>query len=124
MEVAKALEKHPKVERVIYPGLKSHPQYALSQKQSSGPGAMLSFYIKGGLKQADKFLRSLKIFTLAESLGGVESLAEHPGVMTHGSVPAEHRALLGIGDNFIRMSVGCENTEDLVNDINQALEKI
>ena len=84
---------------------------------------MISFYIKGGIKNADKFLRNLKIFTLAESLGGVESLAENPALMTHGSVPAAHRKLLGIEDNFIRLSVGIENTNDLVEDIKQALAK-
>jgi len=89
--IAKALEAHAKVTKVVYPGLKSHPQYKIAQKQMKGPGAMISFYIKGGIKNADKFLRSLKYFTLAESLGGVESLAENPALMTHGSVPKEVR---------------------------------
>lgn len=84
---------------------------------------MISFYIKGGVKQAETFLKSLKIFTLAESLGGVESLAENPALMTHGSVPAAHRKLLGIEDNFIRLSVGIETEADLVADIKQALAK-
>lgn len=88
-----------------------------------GPGAMISFYIKGGINNADKFLRSLKYFTLAESLGGVESLAENPALMTHGSVPPEVRKELGIEDNFIRLSVGIESEEDLVNDVKQALNK-
>lgn len=117
MAVAKALEASPKVERVIYPGLKSHPQHKIAMKQSRGPGAMISFYIKGGVKQAEKFLKALKYFTLAESLGGVESLAENPALMTHGSVPAAHRKLLGIEDNFVRLSVGIETQEDLVNDV-------
>lgn len=123
MAVAKTLEASPKVSRVIYPGLKSHPQHSIVKKQCKGPGAMISFYIKGGVKQAEKFLKALKVFTLAESLGGVESLAENPALMTHGSVPAEHRKLLGIEDNFIRLSVGIETEADLVEDIKQALAK-
>lgn len=121
--IAKALDAHPKVTKVVYPGLKSHPQYKIAQKQMKGPGAMISFYIKGGIKNADTFLRSLKWFTLAESLGGVESLAENPALMTHGSVPPAVRKELGIEDNFIRLSVGIETEEDLVNDIKQALAK-
>ena len=117
MAVAKALEASPKVQRVIYPGLPSHPQYKIAKKQASGPGAMISFYVKGGIKHAERFLKNLKVFTLAESLGGVESLAENPALMTHGSVPAAHRKLLGIEDNFIRLSVGIENEKDLVDDI-------
>lgn len=124
MAVAKTLEAHPKIQRVIYPGLKSHPQYAIAKKQASGPGAMISFYVKGGIKHADRFLRGLKLFTLAESLGGVESLAENPALMTHGSVPQAHRKLLGIEDNFIRISVGIETEEDLVADIKQSLAKM
>jgi cystathionine gamma-lyase len=85
---------------------------------------MVSFYVKGGVKEADTFLKALRIFTLAESLGGVESLAENPALMTHGSVPAEHRKLLGIEDNFIRLSVGIETEADLVADIKQALDKV
>lgn len=124
MAVAQALEKHKNVVKVIYPGLKNHPQHAIVKKQMRGPGAMISFYVKGNLAQSSKFLSSLKVFTLAESLGGVESLAECPAVMTHGSVPAEHRKLLGIEDNFIRLSVGIEGEKDLVDDINQALNKL
>ena len=123
MAVAKALEAHPKVARVIYPGLKSHPQHATAKKQASGFGGMISFYVKGGIKEAGNFLKALKVFTLAESLGGVESLAENPALMTHGSVPAEHRRKLGIEDNFIRLSVGIETEKDLIDDINQALSK-
>lgn len=122
--VANTLEGHPKVQRVIYPGLKSHPQYDIVQKQCRGPGAMISFYVKGGIKHAEKFLKALKLFTLAESLGGVESLAENPALMTHGSVPPEVRKQLGIEDNFIRLSVGVENEKDLVNDILQALKQV
>jgi len=124
MAVAKALEAHAKVVKVIYPGLASHPQASIVKKQCKGPGAMISFYVKGGIKQSSNFLKSLKLFTLAESLGGVESLAEAPSVMTHGSLPAAHRKMLGIEDNFIRLSVGIETEADLVADIKQALAKV
>ena len=124
MAVAQTLEAHPKVKKVLYPGLKSHPQHNIAKKQSRGFGGMISFYVKGGVKQAENFLKALKVFTLAESLGGVESLAENPALMTHGSVPAAHRKMLGIEDNFIRLSVGIETTEDLVADIKQALAKV
>ena len=123
MAVAKTLESSSKVEKTRYPGLPSHPQHHIMKKQSKSGGAMISFYIKGGIKQAERFLKALKVFTLAESLGGVESLAECPVVMTHGSVPAAHRKLLGIEDNFIRLSVGIESEADLVADIKQALAK-
>lgn len=122
-KIAELLEKHPKVEKVIYPGLKSHPQYELCKKQSRGPGAMISFYIKGDIKTAENFLRAVKLFTLAESLGGVESLIENPALMTHMSVPPEQRKLLGIADNFVRISVGIEDEKDLLEDIKQALAK-
>jgi cystathionine gamma-lyase len=121
--IANYLEKHPKVTRVIYPGLKSHPQHDLCKKQARGPGAMISFYIKGDIKTAERFLRAVKIFTLAESLGGVESLIENPALMTHFSVPPEQRKLLGIEDNFIRISCGIEDGKDLLEDVKQALEK-
>lgn len=121
--IAKLLESHKKVDRVIYPGLPSHPQYQIHKKQSKGPGAMISFYIKGGITQADKFLKALKIFTLGESLGGVESLAENPALMTHFSVPPAMRKQLGIEDNFVRLSVGIETLDDLLADVTQALAK-
>ena len=121
--IAALLEKHPKVDRVIYPGLKSHPQYELCKRQARGPGAMISFYIKGDIKTAERFLRAVKLFTLAESLGGVESLIENPALMTHVSVPAEQRKILGIEDNFIRISCGIEDCKDLLEDIKQAFEK-
>ena len=124
MSIAKYLEAHPKCVRVIYPGLDSHPQRAIVKKQCKGPGAMVSFYVKGGAKSAEKFLKALHLFTLAESLGGVESLIESPALMTHGSVPAAHRKLLGIEDNFIRMSVGIETEEDLIADLKHAFTKI
>lgn len=123
MAVAKTLEANSKCKKVLYPGLKSHPQHAIAQKQCRGFGGMVAFYIKGNVKNAERFLKALKVFTLAESLGGVESLAENPALMTHGSVPAAQRAKLGIEDNFIRLSVGIENEEDLVADIKQALAK-
>ena len=124
MKIAKLLEGHKNVARVIYPGLSSHPQHHIAKKQMKGFGAMISFYVKGGIKEAEKFLVALKYFTLAESLGGVESLAENPALMTHGSVPPEHRKLLGIEDNFVRLSVGIESEEDLLHDVKQALDKI
>lgn len=123
LKIADYLEKHSKVARVIYPGLKSHPQYELNKKQARGPGAMISFYIKGDINTAERFLRAVKIFTLAESLGGVESLIENPALMTHFSVPPEQRKILGIEDNFIRISVGIEDSKDLLEDIKQALEQ-
>lgn len=116
------MEAHPLIEKVYYPGLKSHPQHELVNRQMRGYGGMISFVIKGGMKEASKFLSSVKIFTLAESLGGVESLIEHPAVMTHGSVPKDHREKLGITDSFIRISVGVEALEDLIADIESALQ--
>lgn len=124
MAVAKFLEGHPKIQRVIYPGLPSHPQYNIVKKQCRGPGAMISFYVKGGIKHAERLLKGVHLFTLAESLGGVESLIENPALMTHGSVPAAHRKLLGIEDNFIRASIGIENEADLIADLKSALAKV
>lgn len=120
MAVAKFLESHPKVEKVIFPGLESHPQHQLAKEQMSGFGGMISFFIKGGLDEARSFLEKVRIFALAESLGGVESLIEHPAIMTHASVPAETRKELGIHDNFIRLSVGIESLDDLIKDLEQA----
>jgi cystathionine gamma-lyase len=121
MTIARFLEKHPKVEKVIYPGLESHPQHAIAKKQMSGFGGMITFFIKGGLPEARSFLEKVKIFTLAESLGGVESLIEHPAIMTHASIPAETRKELGIHDNLIRVSVGIEDVKDLLGDLERAL---
>ncbi|MEC9465000.1 MAG: cystathionine gamma-synthase [Myxococcota bacterium] len=118
--IAQFLESHPAVERVYYPGLPSHPQHELAKRQMSGFGGMISFVVKGGLPRASAFLKSLKIFALAESLGGVESLAEHPAIMTHASVPADLRAELGIDDGLIRLSVGIESTDDLLGDLQEA----
>ena len=120
-KVAEFLEGHSKVEKVIYPGLKSHPQYDLARKQMYGFGGIVSFYIKGGLKEAKTFLSRLKIFNLAESLGGVESLIEHPAIMTHAYLPEKTRQSFEITDNFIRVSVGIENVQDLIDDLEQAL---
>jgi len=116
------LEKHPNVEKVIFPGLESHPQHELAKKQMRGYGGMLDFYIKGNAENAKKFLQSVKLSTLAESLGGVESLIESPALMTHASVPSETRKELGIVDNFIRCSIGIEDVEDLLADFDQALK--
>tara|TARA_B100000900_G_scaffold365266_1_gene340411 strand:+ start:711 stop:1871 length:1161 start_codon:yes stop_codon:yes gene_type:complete len=124
IEIAKFLEAHPKVDKVIYPGLESHPQHQLAKRQMSGFGGMLSIYIKGGLAESRTFLEEVQLFALAESLGGVESLIEHPSIMTHASVPVEERNKLGIADNFVRLSVGVEDLEDLKDDLKRALDKI
>ena len=122
MEIAKFLEKRKDIKKVIYPGLKTHPQHKLAARQMNGFGGIVSFEIKGKLPKAKSFLRKTKIFTLAESLGGVESLIEHPGLMTHASLSEERREKLGISDSLIRLSIGLENIEDLKEDINQALK--
>ena len=124
INIADFLIEHPNVEKVIYPGLKSHPQHELAKSQMNGFGGMLSLYIKGGLSESNKFLKQLSLFTLAESLGGVESLIEHPAIMTHASVPVKERNELGITDNFIRISVGIEDIDDLKADLKQALDAI
>jgi cystathionine gamma-lyase len=122
MKVAQYLASHSKVSKVTYPGLESHPQHALARKQMKGFGGMMTFDIKGGLEAARTFLKTVKIFACAESLGGVESLIEHPAIMTHASVPKETREQLGISDGLIRLSVGIEDSQDLVDDLKQALE--
>eukprot|EP00753_Platysulcus_tardus_P014209 PLAT4216.1.p2 GENE.PLAT4216.1~~PLAT4216.1.p2 ORF type:complete len:433 (+),score=209.55 PLAT4216.1:43-1299(+) len=122
--VAKMLEAHDLVDRVIYPGLPSHPQYELAKKQMSGFGGMITFFVKGSIDDARVFLENVKIFTLAESLGAVESLAESPAVMTHASVPPEVRAELGLSDTLIRLSVGIENEDDLLADVSAALDAV
>jgi cystathionine gamma-lyase len=124
LEIAKFLEAHPKVEKVIYPGLPSHPQHSLAKEQMKGFGGMLSLTLKGGLEEAKCFLEEVRLFILAESLGGVESLIEHPAIMTHASVPLEERNKLGITDNFVRVSVGIEDLDDLKADLSNALDKI
>ncbi|MCB0379051.1 MAG: cystathionine gamma-synthase [Bdellovibrionales bacterium] len=120
-EIARFLEDHPAVEKVLYPGLPSHPQHELAKKQMSGFGGMITFYLSGGLDAARSMLEKVQVFSLAESLGGVESLIEHPAIMTHASVPAETRKQLGIDDGLVRLSVGIEDLEDLVADLKQAL---
>ncbi len=120
--VADFLTQHPKVDRVVYPGLKTHPQHDLAKEQMSGFGGMITFFIKGGLVAARRFLENVHVFALAESLGGVESLIEHPAIMTHASVPPENRKMLGIDDAMIRLSVGVENLPDLIRDLTSALE--
>ncbi len=125
-KIAQYLHKHPKVEKVLYLGLldKKDPQYKIFKKQSESAGAMISFYIKGGEKQAFKFLNNLKLIHLAVSLGSTESLAEHPATMTHASVPAEEKKFYGIKDNMIRLSVGVENADDLIADLEHAFSKV
>ncbi|WP_184417042.1 PLP-dependent aspartate aminotransferase family protein [Rhodanobacter sp. MP7CTX1] len=113
LELARWLEKHPAIERVIYPGLKSHPQHALAKRQMDGFGGIITIEVKGGLKKAKRMLERCELFALAESLGGVESLIEHPAIMTHASIPVVTRKRLGISDGLIRLSVGVENVEDL-----------
>ncbi|HJZ12393.1 MAG TPA: PLP-dependent aspartate aminotransferase family protein, partial [Acidobacteriota bacterium] len=121
IQIANFLASHPKVEKVMYPGLKSHPQHELAIKQATGFGGMISFTIDGGLKEAKTFLSNLKVFLLAESLGAVESLVEHPALMTHSSVPPERRMEIGISDSLVRLSVGLEHVDDLIEDLDCAL---
>jgi cystathionine gamma-lyase len=121
LAIARWLESHPAVERVIYPGLASHPQHALARTQMSAAGGMITVLLRGDLERARRALESFRVFALAESLGGVESLIEHPAIMTHASVPPEVRAQLGINDSLIRLSVGVEDVEDLIEDLAQAL---
>ncbi|MFN7904580.1 MAG: cystathionine gamma-synthase [Pseudobdellovibrionaceae bacterium] len=122
-QVAEFLSTHSKVERVVYPGLKSHPQHALAKEQMSGFGGMITFFIKGGLSSSRQFLENVRVFSLAESLGGVESLVEHPAIMTHASIPVENRKKLGIDDSLIRLSVGIEDVGDLLKDLTNAFDK-
>lgn len=123
LELATWLESHPKVQRVFYPGLESHPQHDLAKKQMRQFGGMISVVLKASLEETIKFLETCQLFTLAESLGGVESLIEHPAIMTHASIPKEKRELLGIQDSFIRLSVGIENIEDLKKDLENAFRQ-
>jgi cystathionine gamma-lyase len=122
LAIAQWLESHPAVERVIYPGLASHPQHALARTQMSAAGGMITVLLRGDLERARRALESFRVFALAESLGGVESLIEHPAIMTHASLPPEVRAKLGINDSLIRLSVGVEDVEDLIEDLAQALD--
>jgi len=120
-ELAQWLESHPAIDKVIYPGLHSHPQRALAQQQMRGFGGMISIYVKGGLDAARRMMERCELFALAESLGGVESLINHPAIMTHASVPPENRARLGIADNLVRLSVGVEDVADLRAELATAL---
>ncbi|MFN8551241.1 MAG: cystathionine gamma-synthase [Candidatus Obscuribacterales bacterium] len=124
MAIAKFLEKHPAIEKVIYPGLTSHPQHELAKKQMRGFGGMVSVVVKGGLQNAKTFLDGTKLFSLAESLGGVESLIGHPATMTHASIPKDVREARGIVDGLVRLSVGIEDQDDLIKDIEAALSKV
>jgi cystathionine gamma-lyase len=121
LRIAEWLEQRPDVARVIYPGLESHPQHALAKIQMAAYGGMVSAVLTGGLERTRRFLERCRLFTLAESLGGVESLIEHPALMTHASLPAQTRAALGIDDGLVRLSVGVENVSDLIDDLEQAL---
>ena len=120
-QLAEYLETHPAVERVVYPGLKAHPHHELAKRQMHGFGGMVSVYLKGGFEAAKRFMERTELFACAESLGGVESLANHPAVMTHASVPPERRAALGIADNLVRLSVGVEDVADLRAELESAL---
>ena len=121
MELAQWLDTHPSIEKVIYPGLPSHPQHALAKRQMDGFGGLISVYVRGGLSAATRMMERCKLFGLAESLGGVESLINHPAIMTHASVPADRRAALGIDDNLVRLSVGVEDVADLRAELDAAL---
>ena len=122
LAISQWLEKHSNVTRVLYPGLPSHPQYELAKRQmKNGSSGIVSFFVKGGLDETRRFLERLRIFTIAESLGGVESLVDHPALMTHASIPAENRKALGIDDSLVRLSVGIEDVEDLIADLDEAL---
>jgi len=120
-KIARHLEAHPKVDRVVYPGLESHPQHALAKKQMRGFGGMITIYLRDGLEAAKTMLERVELFALAESLGGVESLIDHPAIMTHASVPPEQRAQLGITDGLVRLSVGIEDADDLIADLDASL---
>ena len=122
LELARWLERHPAIERVIYPGLKNHPQHALARRQMDGFGGIISAEVKGGSKRACKVLERCELFALAESLGGVESLIEHPAIMTHASIPPANRKRLGISDGLIRLSVGVEDVADLKEELAAALK--
>jgi len=121
MAIASALAQHPKIARVVYPGLPSHPQHALAAEQMLGFGGMVTIFLQGDLAGARRFLETVRVFTLAESLGGVESLIEHPAIMTHASIPKERRDAVGITDTLVRLSVGIEHVQDLLDDLERAL---
>ena len=124
LEIANYLSKHNKVNNVFYPGLNSDPNHEVAKKQMKGFGGIVSIDLKGDINSAKKFLENIEIFTLAESLGGVESLIEHPAIMTHASIDKKIRDSLGISDSLLRLSVGIEDVEDIIEDLKQALETI
>jgi cystathionine gamma-lyase len=123
-KVADFLSWHSKAHRVLYPGLASHPQHEIAKKQMRGFGGMISFHLKGDFEACKRLLRNVNVFTVAESLGGVESLIEHPSSMTHASVPKEERERVGVTDSLIRLSVGIEDAEDLIADLSAALDRV
>mmetsp|Transcript_10545 Transcript_10545/g.9536 ORF Transcript_10545/g.9536 Transcript_10545/m.9536 type:complete len:402 (-) Transcript_10545:201-1406(-) len=124
LKVAKWLESHPKIEKVYYPHLPSHPNYNIAKRTMKSGGGMITFLLKGGITESRAFLENLKLFTLAESLGAVESLAEHPAIMTHASVPPKQRKEIGILDNLVRLSIGIENVDDIMKDLKLALNHV
>jgi cystathionine gamma-lyase len=121
LALAQWLEKQPAIERVVYPGLASHPHHALAKRQMDGFGGIVTIFVKGGLEASKRFCERTELFTLAESLGGVESLVNHPAIMTHASIPPDRRAQLGLFDNLVRLSVGVEDLGDLEADLSAAL---
>jgi cystathionine gamma-lyase len=123
LALAQWLETHPAIEKVLYPGLASHPQHALAKRQMDGFGGIVTIFVKGGVEAAKRFCERTELFTLAESLGGVESLVNHPAIMTHASIPPDRRAQLGLFDNLVRLSVGVETLEDLRADLQHALDE-
>jgi len=124
LKVAEFLEAHPKVQRVVYPGLPSHPQHELAKRQMRGFGGMITIYLKGGIKESRQFLEALALCKCAESLGAVETLVEHPAIMTHASVPEHMRAQLGINDSLVRLSIGVEDIADILADLTHGLDAI
>ena len=121
-QIAEFLEKHPKVEKIVYPGLPIYPQYELAQSQMSGPGAMMSFEVKGGYEAGKRLMDNVHLAMLAVSLGGIETLIQHPASMTHSKLSKEARLSAGITDGLVRLSVGIEDVEDLIEDLDQALK--
>ena len=124
VKVADFLENHPKVAWIKYPGLKSHPQYELAKRQMTGAGSMISFGLTGGFEAGKKLMDNVHLAVLAVSLGGVETLIQHPASMTHAGVSKENKVQAGITDDLVRFSVGIENAEDIISDLRQALEKV
>jgi len=122
MQIASFLDSQQAIEKVIYPGLESHPHHEIANKQMKGYGGMLTLILKGGLDSAKIFLERTEVFSLAESLGGVESLIEHPAIMTHASIPPEVREEIGISDGLVRLSVGIESLDDLIQDLEFSLK--